>query len=269
MLFIPWQHPQIGAMLPLLIPGWTLNYEMAFYVMFAASLCIAASRSACGRCWPCLPGLAALGAAMPLSGILAFYTDPIILEFAAGLLIAKAWTSGVTVPVKAASFVTLLGFALLLAGSETTLPRIVAAGIPAFLIVAGAVFSESRYKLKPSRTLVLLGDASYSIYLSHVIVLPVVAKLWLGIGSRRRWPVRPGIRDRRDGRIGICRRRSLQARRAPAAAMAERQEARQHQATSSARPGAGEAAGQLSNAAILDYKPAPTARASRPGSNSF
>ena len=119
---------------------------------------------------------------MPLSGILAFYTDPIILEFAAGLLIAKAWTSGVTVPVKAASFVMLLGFALLLAGSETTLPRIVAAGIPAFLIVAGAVFSESRYQLKPSRTLVLLGDASYSIYLSHVIVLPVVAKLWLASG---------------------------------------------------------------------------------------
>ena len=181
MLFIPWQHPQIGAMLPLLIPGWTLNYEMAFYVMFAVSLALPRSI----RLWALLAllgGLVALGAAMPLSGILAFYTDPIILEFAAGLLIAKAWTSGVTVPVKAASFVMLLGFALLLAGSETTLPRIVAAGIPAFLIVAGAVFSESRYRLKPSRTLVLLGDASYSIYLSHVIVLPVVAKLWLASG---------------------------------------------------------------------------------------
>ena len=181
MLFIPWQHPQIGAMLPLLIPGWTLNYEMAFYVMFAVSLALPRSI----RLWALLAllgGMVGLGAAMPLSGILAFYTDPIILEFAAGLLIAKAWTSGVTVPVKAASFVMLLGFALLLAGSETTLPRIVAAGIPAFLIVAGAVFSESRYRLKPSRTLVLLGDASYSIYLSHVIVLPVVAKLWLASG---------------------------------------------------------------------------------------
>ena len=102
MLFIPWQHPQIGAMLPLLIPGWTLNYEMAFYVMFAVSLALPRSI----RLWALLAllgGLVALGAAMPLSGILAFYTDPIILEFAAGLLLAKAWTSGVTVPVKAAS----------------------------------------------------------------------------------------------------------------------------------------------------------------------
>ena len=50
------------------------------------------------------------------------------------------------------------------------------------LIVAGAVFSESRYKLNPSRTLVVLGDASYSIYLSHVIVIPVIAKLWTAAG---------------------------------------------------------------------------------------
>ena len=69
-----------------------------------------------------------------------------------------------------------------MAGSETSLPRIVAAGIPALLIVAGAVFSESRYKLNPSRTLVVLGDASYSIYLSHVIVIPVIAKLWAAAG---------------------------------------------------------------------------------------
>jgi exopolysaccharide production protein ExoZ len=181
LLFIPWPHPRAGAMLPLLIPGWTLNYEMAFYVMFAASLALPQSI----RLWALLAllaGLAAIGLAMPLGGIMAFYTDPIILEFAAGLLIAKAWTSGVTVPVKAAGVATLLGFALLLAGSEMTLPRIVGAGIPAALIVAGAVFSESRYKRNPSRTLVLLGDASYSIYLSHVMVLSVIAKLWLAVG---------------------------------------------------------------------------------------
>jgi len=161
----------------LLIPGWTLNYEMAFYVMFAASLALPQSI----RLWALLAllaGLAAIGLAIPLDGIAAFYTDPIILEFAAGLLIAKAWTSGVAVPARAALVVTLIGLGLLVAGSEMTLPRIIGAGIPAALIVGGAVFSESRYKRNPSSTLVLLGDASYSIYLSHVIVLPVIAKVW-------------------------------------------------------------------------------------------
>jgi exopolysaccharide production protein ExoZ len=145
--------------------------------MFAASLALPQSI----RLWALLAllaGLAAIGLAIPLDGIAAFYTDPIILEFAAGLLIAKAWTSGVTVPVRAALVVTLIGLGLLVAGSEMTLPRIIGAGIPAALIVGGAVFSESRYKRNPSSTLVLLGDASYSIYLSHVIVLPVVAKVW-------------------------------------------------------------------------------------------
>ena len=181
MLFIPWQHPQIDALLPLLIPGWTLNYEMAFYAIFAASLFLPKPV----RLWALLAllaGLAISGAVVPLTGIMGFYTDPIILEFAAGLLIARAWTGGVAVPVKAANLVALLGFALLLGGSETSLPRIVSAGIPALLIVAGAVFSESRYKLNPSGTLVVLGDASYSIYLSHVIVIPVVAKLWAAAG---------------------------------------------------------------------------------------
>ena len=93
MLFIPWQHPQIDALLPLLIPGWTLNYEMAFYAMFAASLFLPKPI----RLWALLAllaGLAISGAIVPLDGIAGFYTDPIILEFAAGLLIARAWTGG-------------------------------------------------------------------------------------------------------------------------------------------------------------------------------
>ena len=78
--------------------------------------------------------------------------------------------------------IALAGFVLLYAGSETTLPRVVAAGVPAFLIVAGAVFSESRYEMRPSRILVTLGNASYSIYLSHVLILPVFARLWTAVG---------------------------------------------------------------------------------------
>ena len=61
LLFIPWQHPQVGAMLPLLIPGWTLNYEMAFYVMFAASLALPKSI----RLWALLALLAGAGGDRP------------------------------------------------------------------------------------------------------------------------------------------------------------------------------------------------------------
>ena len=181
LLFVPWPHPQIDAMLPLLIPGWTLNYEMAFYVAFAASLALPRPI----RLWALLglmAGLAAMGPAVARDGVLDFYTNPIILEFAGGLLIARAWTSGISLPARTANLIALAGFALLYAGSETTLPRVIAAGVPAFLIVAGAVFSESRYEMRPSRILVMLGNASYSIYLSHVLVLPAFARLWTAVG---------------------------------------------------------------------------------------
>jgi exopolysaccharide production protein ExoZ len=181
LLFVPWPHPQIDATLPLLIPGWTLNYEMAFYVAFAASLALPKPI----RLWALLglmAGLAALSPAVPHNGIPDFYTNAIILEFAGGLLIARAWTSGISLPARTANLIALAGFVLLYAGSETTLPRVIAAGVPACLIVAGAVFSESRYEMRPSRILVTLGNASYSIYLSHVLVLPVFARLWTAIG---------------------------------------------------------------------------------------
>lgn len=32
-LFIPWQHPVLAPAYPLVTPGWTLNYEMFFYVV--------------------------------------------------------------------------------------------------------------------------------------------------------------------------------------------------------------------------------------------
>ena len=154
-----------------------------------------------------------------------------------------------------------------MAGSETTLPRIVAAGIPAFLIVAGAVFSESRYRLNPSRTLVLLGDASYSIYLSHVIVLPVVAKLWLASGldgGGLSGMVFVIVAMTASAFAGVVLYKLVERPLLQWLSGKKRGSIRQPAA---ARPEAGEAARQLSNAAILDYKPAPTARASRPGSN--
>src|SRR5829696_2873445 len=39
--FIPYPHPaDNGSLVPVLIPGWTLNYEMFFYAIFACSLTV-------------------------------------------------------------------------------------------------------------------------------------------------------------------------------------------------------------------------------------
>jgi exopolysaccharide production protein ExoZ len=177
LLFFPWQHPNVDALLPTLIPGWTLNYEMAFYVLFALSLTLPKPIRLLAL-MALLVGLAAVGLVIPEGGAAGFYTDPIILEFAAGVLIAKMWTSGVSVHRNAAVATTLAGFLLMYLANDTELPRIVGAGIPACMIVAGAVFSERQGAMRPVGLLVTLGNASYSMYLSHVLAIPVLSKLW-------------------------------------------------------------------------------------------
>lgn len=180
-LFLPWPHPALDAHLPLLVPGWTLNYEMAFYVLFAASLLVPA-----GIRIPALIGVLTLAACAGLfvttDTILAFYTDPIILEFAAGLALASVWQRGLSMSRTSALCLVGIGVLLLHLGSHSDLPRIVWAGIPALLIVTGVVHADSGKDLRPMRLPMLLGDASYSIYLSHVIVLPVLAKAWIAAG---------------------------------------------------------------------------------------
>jgi exopolysaccharide production protein ExoZ len=184
LLFVPWPHPQIPAMLPLLIPGWTLNYEMAFYALFAASLLLP-KWLRLSTLFVVLASLATLGLFLSPDGVAAFYTDQIILEFAAGLILAHLWLRGVRIPSAVAATTMLVGFVLISLGAPSTLPRLIGAGIPAVMIVAGAVWSDRAAARRPVSALVELGDASYSTYLCHGIVIAVIAKLWTiaGLGA--------------------------------------------------------------------------------------
>ena len=181
MLFIPWPHPKLGAAVPLLIPGWTLNYEMAFYVIFALCLFVP-KRWRLTALLGTLALLAAAGPFVPQGGASAFYTDTLVLEFAAGALLAWLWLRGVKLAPGLSLLLVVAGFALLYLGAGSTLPRIVSLGLPAAMIVAGAVFAENLLKVRPFKPLLLIGDASYSIYLSHGIGLAVLLKLWTYAG---------------------------------------------------------------------------------------
>jgi peptidoglycan/LPS O-acetylase OafA/YrhL len=55
------------------------------------------------------------------------------------------------------------------------LPRIVSHAIPAVIAVTGALMLEPAARARPSRFGLLLGDASYSIYLAH----PFAQRAWL------------------------------------------------------------------------------------------
>src|SRR5258708_35165385 len=92
-LFIPYPRPS-GVVDPLYGVGWTLNYEMFFYAVFAIALvarreiavaAVAATLVVFVLANQCLGGLR-----LPLS----YWADPIILEFVFGILVALGYRAG-------------------------------------------------------------------------------------------------------------------------------------------------------------------------------
>jgi exopolysaccharide production protein ExoZ len=56
--------------------------------------------------------------------------------------------------------------------------RLLAWGLPALMIVIGSLSLESRRQLRGKGLMELLGDASYSIYLTHIVTLGALRTLW-------------------------------------------------------------------------------------------
>lgn len=182
LLFIPHYHPGVSDQIwPVLIPGWTLNYEMFFYLLFGASLFIPPRRRLAALALTML-ALVALGHWVTSENpLLVTYTDKLLLEFLAGVVIGVLYMRGTA--LSPAIAVALLGAAaLLLVGFETSvLPgvtRVVAWGIPAILLVIAALSLDRAGMIPPIKVLKLIGDASYSIYLSHILSIEVVEFLW-------------------------------------------------------------------------------------------
>lgn len=177
LLFIPhYSQRWADQISPVLPPGWTLNFEMFFYLLFAISLMFK-SRSTIALVVLC--GLLVSGGFLlgPFgSAPLRTYTDPMLLEFVAGALIGEAYLRGFVIkPWWLGLLVAAFGLMLLAEGAqfESSAGRI-AQGTGAILVVAACVRPDVR---RDRALLHALGDASYSIYLTHFLTLMVLLKL--------------------------------------------------------------------------------------------
>lgn len=188
-LFVAWPHPTVdGRFWPPVIPGWTLNYEMFFYLVVTVSLFLG-RRLRMPFLAVVMAGLPIAGALLHPTGIASFYTDPILTEFFYGIGIGAYFTAGRGQGPRASLALMLLGFALLftvgLAGNDHT--RAAAWAIPLALVVQGALHAPALATGAARDASKLLGDASYSLYLTQFVVLPpsamVMAKL---VGA---WPL--------------------------------------------------------------------------------
>jgi exopolysaccharide production protein ExoZ len=177
LLFLPVPSPSSGELWPLLVQGWTLNYEIFFYAVFALTLLLP-RRSRLSALAVVFGSLVALGLAIqPAAPLATFYTSPLILEFLAGAALAKLWAvdrlpspaAGIgLVAASIAGFAATHGYGLEFDAWTC--------GPLALILVLGSLSIERGGYLPEVRSITYLGDSSYSIYLWHTFAISVVVK---------------------------------------------------------------------------------------------
>lgn len=191
LLFIPYLKGS-GYIQPLLGPGWTLNFEMYFYFCLAIGLRVGRR----GAVWigSAIVFVTVLGTQPFLreSMVAKFYSNYIGLEFIFGVV---CYTLCSAIPEKEAQRFRLLALGLCMvcmAGlifeqgiwPDSELYRAMTYGIPALLMVGSAsVLSQSGWDISVSGP-VLVGDASYILYLVHPFCELFIVR---GLGGRFAW----------------------------------------------------------------------------------
>jgi peptidoglycan/LPS O-acetylase OafA/YrhL len=174
--------------LPLLLVAWTLSFELYFYLVYA---CVFSFLDG----WRTAAALLVWGAAVAAGNVLLHPTaqqpvlhllcSPLNLEFIAGCFVARLGPPArrsVSIGCIAAAVVVAGAGALQFGAAPVLQPdlawtRILVYGTAASLLLLGALGLESTARRVPS-LFVHIGDSSYSLYLSHILVLAAVGLAW-------------------------------------------------------------------------------------------
>jgi peptidoglycan/LPS O-acetylase OafA/YrhL len=168
---------------PILGPGWTLIHEFLFYYLVAIIIFLSLRR----RIALILAAVAAVAVALSFDGIIVLYgygLSPFYVEFFAGALAYRVHHK-TSFLFPEAQFAIAIALYLCVSAliDVFLLPlyvQVFGFGLMGFFLISGMIGIEVKYDLKrfsPMRLLARVGDASYSLYLSHWFVLSLIGKL--------------------------------------------------------------------------------------------
>jgi len=189
-LFVPYARPS-GLTWPLLQVGWTLNFEMFFYSVFAAALVLRRrfAVAAVSLAFAALVALRFTTSDWPVW--FEFFSRPVILEFCFGMAIALAFARGFRLRPMIAGGLILAACAAWLATLHLDVGhwRVIVWGLPAAAIVAAVLSFEGKAASGlVGRAFALLGDASYSLYLVHLPVMLAASRALPRLIDPAGWP---------------------------------------------------------------------------------
>ena len=167
--------------------AWTLIYEMYFYYLFSITLYLRNARISVLTTTGCIGAGLLLSNLLPAGELKHFLSNPIALEFCFGLILSYfihrqalsgiwlryLWLPGVMLMAAAAAFVENKYGSTAGPGANI---RYLVWGLPALLVTVS--FIKMRFdKSLLTRILLPIGDGSYSIYLTHPMMMILFAFL--------------------------------------------------------------------------------------------
>ena len=176
-LLIP--HYFEGRLVPFLQIGWTLNYEILFYILFGFALVITQTKrlelitGVIFVLWLLANGM---NFNFPLFDLL---KNPLLFEFVIGGWLARFYLAGWTMTKSQmiGIFIFAVFWLMLFFFSDWLwhLRSLIARAPIAISLFAIAVFYVPIRDFKVPRVFVYLGDASYSIYLFHMFPIMIIS----------------------------------------------------------------------------------------------
>jgi exopolysaccharide production protein ExoZ len=199
LLFIPFTKGS-GLIQPLLFIGWSLNYEMFFYLALAIGLLFHKRKGIWIGAGIVLSVIIfcqiALATFAPQSTFAQFYGRDVSLEFLLGILsyyLCRAISDQRARSLRWPALLICLASAALLIAEQGIIPRalvpfgfsrVPTLGVLSFLLITSAsLLSQGNWDTKLS-SLVLLGDASYILYLIHPYCEYSIDRM---LGARHHW----------------------------------------------------------------------------------
>jgi len=154
---------------PIIVAGWTLEYEMLFYFLFAIFINIKNIKFSYFFIFITI-------------GILSFteLINLIFIEFLFGMMIGIIYINSSEVQKKIlhnySYYFLIFGFIILLLPIFNSLEinRLIKYGLPSTLIVLGSIYA----KQITNKYAILIGNGSYSIYLAQGFCIPAILKFF-------------------------------------------------------------------------------------------